>query len=294
MLPIVATVDADGLPEATRGWAVDVLPGGRELRLLPRRRTRGRTLAKSTTTGAIALTATHFATLSSVQMKGRVVSVEPRTAGRPRPLRRVLRRVRARRSPRSTVRREELVWRMRPLDVVACVVTVEEVYDQTPGPGGRRASSPRRGVSAWRRDVPPDNSPDAARHPVVLRGHHPGRDRDRVGRRCTQRHAPLARAHGRRRARRAVEPVLLEDDAQPRREPDGRASSSTRSVTTATGCACAYERTERRGPLFEQLRRDIDAIAALTGMQDVFKLRSADVYRVVGTRPDARGGAPDR
>jgi len=42
-----------------------------------------------------------------------------------------------------------------------------------------------------------------------------------------------------------------------------------------------YERTERRGPLFERLRRDIDAIAALTGMEGVFKLRSADVYRVV-------------
>ena len=42
-----------------------------------------------------------------------------------------------------------------------------------------------------------------------------------------------------------------------------------------------YERTERRGPLFERLRRDIDAIAALTGMQDVFKLKSADIYRVV-------------
>ncbi len=42
-----------------------------------------------------------------------------------------------------------------------------------------------------------------------------------------------------------------------------------------------YERTERRGPLFERMRRDIDAIASLTGMQDVFKLRSADVYRVL-------------
>jgi adenylate cyclase len=42
-----------------------------------------------------------------------------------------------------------------------------------------------------------------------------------------------------------------------------------------------YERTERRGPLFELMRRDIDAIAALTGMQDVFKLKSADVYRVL-------------
>ena len=37
----------------------------------------------------------------------------------------------------------------------------------------------------------------------------------------------------------------------------------------------------RRGPLFDRLSRDIDAIAALTGMADVFKLRSADVYRVV-------------
>jgi adenylate cyclase len=42
-----------------------------------------------------------------------------------------------------------------------------------------------------------------------------------------------------------------------------------------------YERTERRGPIFERLRRDIDAIAALTGMEGVFKLKSADVYRVV-------------
>ncbi len=42
-----------------------------------------------------------------------------------------------------------------------------------------------------------------------------------------------------------------------------------------------YERTERRGPLFEQLSRDVDAIAALTGMTDVFKLKSADVYRVI-------------
>ena len=42
-----------------------------------------------------------------------------------------------------------------------------------------------------------------------------------------------------------------------------------------------YERTERRGPLFDRLHHDIEAIAALTGMQGVFKLRSADVYRVV-------------
>jgi adenylate cyclase len=42
----------------------------------------------------------------------------------------------------------------------------------------------------------------------------------------------------------------------------------------------AYERTERRGPVFERLRADVDALASLVGMQDVFKLRAADIYRV--------------
>jgi adenylate cyclase len=43
----------------------------------------------------------------------------------------------------------------------------------------------------------------------------------------------------------------------------------------------AYERTEKRGPLFDRLHRDVEAVAALTGMQGVFKLKSADIYRVV-------------
>jgi adenylate cyclase len=42
-----------------------------------------------------------------------------------------------------------------------------------------------------------------------------------------------------------------------------------------------YERTERRGHLFEKLRADVDAIAAFEGMQHVFRLRAADIFRVV-------------
>jgi predicted pyridoxine 5'-phosphate oxidase superfamily flavin-nucleotide-binding protein len=42
-----------------------------------------------------------------------------------------------------------------------------------------------------------------------------------------------------------------------------------------------YERTDRRGPVFDRLREDVDVVAALEGMQDVFKLRTADIYRVV-------------
>jgi predicted pyridoxine 5'-phosphate oxidase superfamily flavin-nucleotide-binding protein len=41
-----------------------------------------------------------------------------------------------------------------------------------------------------------------------------------------------------------------------------------------------YERTDRRGPVFDRLREDVDFIAALQGMQDVFRLRAADIYRV--------------
>jgi len=42
-----------------------------------------------------------------------------------------------------------------------------------------------------------------------------------------------------------------------------------------------YERTERRGPIFERMRQDVDVVASLTGMQGVFRVRGADIYRVV-------------
>ncbi len=57
-----------------------------------------------------------------------------------------------------------------------------------------------------------------------------------------------------------------------------------------------YERTERRGPVFERLRNDLSMIAALTGMEEVFHLTSADVYRVLHIEQVTRvpAGAPGR
>jgi len=66
-----------------------------------------------------------------------------------------------------------------------------------------------------------------------------------------------------------------------------------------------YERTERRGPVFERLSDDVNAVAELSGMQDVFKLRAADLYRALDIElmpaaahhdpPNtAAGSAPDR
>jgi predicted pyridoxine 5'-phosphate oxidase superfamily flavin-nucleotide-binding protein len=52
-----------------------------------------------------------------------------------------------------------------------------------------------------------------------------------------------------------------------------------------------FERTERRGAIFDRLREDVDTVAAVTGMQNVFKLRAADIYRV--TEIEQTAGSPD-
>jgi hypothetical protein len=45
-----------------------------------------------------------------------------------------------------------------------------------------------------------------------------------------------------------------------------------------------YDHSEGEGPLFERMDSALEAIASLTGMADVFKLRAADVYRVLSVR----------
>lgn len=45
-----------------------------------------------------------------------------------------------------------------------------------------------------------------------------------------------------------------------------------------------YERTDTEGPVFERLRAKLAGIAAQTGMEKVFHLRGADVYRVESLR----------
>ena len=127
---IVGTVDADGLPDASRAWGVEVLDE-RHLRVLlstqapvTRRNVEGG--------GAVALTATHFTTFESVQLKGRATQVVEATAAD---------RIRfdrycagARRAIAETDRTpEDLVQRFMTADVYACLMTVESVFDQTPG-----------------------------------------------------------------------------------------------------------------------------------------------------------------
>ena len=127
---IVGTVDADGLPEASRAWGVEVLDE-RSLRVLlstqapvTRRNVEGR--------GAFALTATHFTTFESVQVKGRATRVDVATAADRICFERYCAGA-MRAIAESDGTPEELVARFITADVYACLVTIDSVFDQTPG-----------------------------------------------------------------------------------------------------------------------------------------------------------------
>jgi Pyridoxamine 5'-phosphate oxidase len=139
---IVGTVDAEGLPDATRGWSVQVLDGGTRIRLLLPANAEI-TARNLRSTRRIALTSTNFHTFRSVQVKGVALSVDEATdADRARFRQFCADCVRTLNDLDSTP--EIGSWRLVPSDVVACILTVDELFDQTPGPDAGRCLTPSK------------------------------------------------------------------------------------------------------------------------------------------------------
>jgi hypothetical protein len=140
---IVATVSPDGEPHATRAWGITVesAADGRVRLLLDAHDAPA--LASLTPESKIAVTGAHVPTLRSVQLKGRAERLEPATAADDeRAARHIDQFFGDIQETDGTPR--ELPERLVPSAYVACTARVEELFDQTPGPGAGAPIGPGR------------------------------------------------------------------------------------------------------------------------------------------------------
>ena len=130
---IVGTVAPDGTPCATRAWSAEVIDAAqRRVRFMV---SADEPVVVENLQGAgVCLTAADVATFRSVQWKGRVVAIEPPSANDL-----TIAEAHTTRFFDAVNRMDgtpfELLDRMRPIEVIAVEMVVDEVYDQTPGPG---------------------------------------------------------------------------------------------------------------------------------------------------------------
>lgn len=135
---IIAIIGQDGRPYATRGWGLTVLPGRSVQVRLVLGSDDAPHLQEEHGSRPIALTAADPRTLRAVQFKGRAGPMEIATADDRAVVDLFCE------SFFSVVEELEgtdrrLLERMVPNDFVGCTVVIDEMYDQTPGPGAGAA-----------------------------------------------------------------------------------------------------------------------------------------------------------
>jgi hypothetical protein len=135
---VVGLVDGEGVPFASRAWGRTTVQERPLCLRLVLPLDDGLPLLVGKAVGPIAMTVTDPLTLRSVQFKGRAGPIEPATA-----------------EDRATVARccdsffsalieidgyeRSFLERAVPADFLVCTVVVDELYDQTPGPGAGAA-----------------------------------------------------------------------------------------------------------------------------------------------------------
>lgn len=131
---IVCTIDADGAPYASRAWGLTVLSCDAPVRV--------RLLATPDVIplGRIAVTGTDVPTLRSVQLKGRIAAAEQTDANDAEKSQRYVEDFYNDVAQSDRVPRD-LLDRITPTDLVALIVEVDELYNQTPGPRAGSALS---------------------------------------------------------------------------------------------------------------------------------------------------------
>jgi hypothetical protein len=138
---IVGAVGPAGTPFATRAWGIDVFDGSSLVRLLLA--ADDQLVAPSSSTGALAVTATDVKTFRSLQLKGHITGIGPATGEDRARFNRYCDELFTNITESDGAPRAVLL-RILPIDVVACIVEVDGTFDQTPGPRAGTALGPGR------------------------------------------------------------------------------------------------------------------------------------------------------
>ncbi|MFN0090291.1 MAG: pyridoxamine 5'-phosphate oxidase family protein [Acidimicrobiales bacterium] len=288
---LIGTACVDGAPHAGRVWGVEVLDLSGRLRVLLDAED-SRTIANVARGGRVAFTASEVQTHLTFQMKGRAARVDSNTASSVAAADKWAKGFLDAINAFDGYDREALEqWRQT--NCVAAEIEVFELFDQAPGPKAGRQLNVRTSahVELARGDgaadfcdesSETDNGSDLTLDHVrrAIEGWIP-KVAATVAGDGTPNVTYLSALHIVDHERLAVSNQFMSKTSRNLAENPRLSLMIIDPVSVSEyRLSLTFERTERRGPTFERLRREVDDIASLVGMHDVFRLRAADIFRL--------------